>query len=142
MQFVKRAVTTFFAASLCAAAACGSDSPAAPTLASVAGTWNLQTVNGVSLPLVLSQTSTEKHELTALTFDATSTGTFTETDSYRDTVNGVVSTSSTGDSGTYTINGSSITFTFDSDGLSDTGTISGNTLTIISQGIVLVLRKQ
>ena len=138
MQLARRVSTAILAAALCAAAACGSDSPAAPTSTNVVGGWNLRTVNGTGLPYTVNQTATSKHELTALTFTATGDGKFTESDSYRDTNNGVVTLSSSNDSGTWTINGNAITFTFASDGLSDTATISGDVMTINDAGVVLV----
>jgi len=49
---------------LIAAAACGGDSPTQPTPASVAGVWNLQTVNGSGLPFILAQLENDKVELT------------------------------------------------------------------------------
>jgi hypothetical protein len=48
---------------LCFALACGSDSTTTPTQASLAGTWSLQSINGIALPFVTSQTGTSKTEI-------------------------------------------------------------------------------
>jgi methyl coenzyme M reductase beta subunit len=54
------------------------------------------------------------------------------------TESGQVTTESIPDAGTYTQNGTAVTFTFNSDGSSGTGTLNGNTVTVASQGFSLV----
>jgi hypothetical protein len=41
-----------------------------------------------------------------------------------------------------TLNGTAVTFTFNSDGSTGTGSLSGNTLTVASDGIALVYNKR
>ena len=68
---------------LIAAAACGGDSPTQPTPASVAGVWNLQTVNGSGLPFILAQLENDKVELTDDVLNVSENGTFTQLTHFR-----------------------------------------------------------
>jgi hypothetical protein len=101
------------------------------------GSYSLQTINGQSLPFTFFQSATLRQEITADVFTA-SNGQFTEVTSERDTQNGTVSNFTTSDSGTYTVNGTAVTFTFFSDGSTGSGTISGNTFTLVATGFSLV----
>src|SRR6185436_17936516 len=80
-------------ASLLFAIACGSDSTTGPTAVSLAGTWNLQSINGSSLPFVIAQTGANKAELVSDVVTVVSTGSFTEITTVRSTINGQVTTS-------------------------------------------------
>jgi hypothetical protein len=126
---------------LVATMACGGDSPTQPTATSVAGTWRLQTINGTALPYVVAQTGADKVELTSDVITAVPSGSFTQLTTVRVTQNGQVSTQSLPDAGSYTLNGSAVTFTFNSDGSTGTGSIGGNTLTVTSDGLALIYRK-
>lgn len=126
---------------LAIAVACGSDSPTQPTNASIAGTWALTSVNAAGLPFVVSQTATDKVELVGDVVTATPTGTYTEMFTFRETLNGVVTTTSQPDNGTYSINGNAITLTSSTNG-SITGAVSGNTFTLVDQGFVFLFTKQ
>jgi hypothetical protein len=124
--------------SLCAilfAIGCGdSTSP----ILTVAGTWSLQSVDGISLPYILEQVGADKAELTSDVITANSTGSFTETTNIKITEGGQVTNESFPDAGTYTQSGSAVTFTFNSDGSSGTATLNGNTLTMTTAGFSLV----
>ena len=125
-----------------ALAACGGDSSTtAPTQASIAGTWNLQTVNGAALPFIAAQTGSNKAEITGDVLTVTNSGSFTEITSERITTNGQVSNQSFADAGTYVLNGTAVSFRFNSDGSTGTGTISGNTLTVAEDGFSYVYKK-
>ena len=125
------------------AASCGGDdAPTAPTMASIAGTWNLQTVNGSALPFTVAQSGSDKIEVLGDAITVTASATFTQLTQVRVTQGGQVSTQSVPDAGSYTLNGKTVTFTFNSDGSTGTGTLSGNTLTVAESGISLVYRKQ
>jgi hypothetical protein len=121
---------------------CGGDSTTEPTTASVAGTWELSTVNGAPLPFIVIQSGTSKLEWTADVITATSTGSFTQISTFRTTDNGQVTTNTVPDAGSYTLNGTAVTFTFNSDGSTGTGSINGNTLTVTQPGTALVYIKQ
>ena len=123
-------------------AACGGDSPTQPTSSSVAGTWSLQTINGTGLPYIVAQTGSDKVELTSDVLTVVGSGSFTQITQVRVTQNGQVSTQSIPDAGSYVLNGTAVTFTFNSDGSSGTGSLSGNTLTVAEDGFAYVYRKQ
>ena len=129
-------------ASMLFAIACGSDSTTGPTAVSLAGTWNLQSVNGSSLPFVIAQTGANKAELVSDVVTVVPTGSFTEITTVRNTINGQVTTSSVGDAGSYVLNGTAVTFQFNSDGSVGTGSISGNTLTVATNGFSYIYTKQ
>lgn len=127
---------------LVVAAACGGDSPTEPTPASVAGTWRLQTVNGSVLPFLLVEFGTDKVELTSDVLIVAASGSFAQMKQLTTTQSGQVSTDDLTDAGTYTLNGTAVTFTFDSDSSTGTGSLSGNTLTVAGGSFAMVYRKQ
>lgn len=129
-----------FLALLALTLACSGDSTG-PTEASVAGTWNLQSVNGTALPFVIAQTGTNKTEITADVLTVTSSGSFTEITTVRTTLNGTATTQTVPDAGSYVLNGNNVTFQFQSDGSVGSGTISGNTLTVSQAGLSLIYKK-
>jgi hypothetical protein len=53
-----------------------------------------------------------------------------------------VTTDSLPDAGTYALNGTAVTFTFESDGSTGTGSLSGNSLTVAAGGLALIYKKQ
>jgi hypothetical protein len=119
------------------AIACGSDSSTAPG-GTIAGTWSLKTINGTSLPFVLAQTGTNKAEIVGDVYVISGTGSFTQTTTVRTTTNGVATTQSVADAGTYTLNGTAITVRYNSDGSTATGSWSGNTITVTQDGLAAV----
>lgn len=128
---------------LVVAAACGGDDgPTQPTAASVAGTWQLQTVNGSALPYVAAQVGLDKVELMSDVLTVVASGSFTQMTQIRVTQSGQVTTQSIPDAGSYTLNGSAVTFTFNSDGSTGTGALSGSTLTVAEDGFAFVYKKQ
>lgn len=137
-RFFTIALLTVLGSSL---AGCGSDSGTNPTTASLAGTWNLTTVNGSPLPFT-AQASNPKIEIMNDQIIAAAGGTFTETGNYRVTNAGVVSTVPFTDSGTWVVNGTAVSFRFSSDNSVGTGTVSGNTFTVAESGFSSVYVKQ
>jgi hypothetical protein len=122
-------------------ASCGGSDSTNPTNASIAGTWNLSTVNGAGLPFVF-QASNPKIELLNDQIIASVAGTFTETYNIRFTsTTGQVTQEAGADAGTYTISGTAISFRY-ADGSSGTGTVSGNTFTFAFGGFSQVFVKQ
>lgn len=130
-----------FLAFLCVTLACSSDSTG-PTEASVAGTWTLQSINGTNLPFVFAQTGANKAEITADVLTVTSSGSFTQITTVRITENGQVTTQTVPDAGSYVLNGTNVTFQFQSDGSIGTGTVSGGTLTVSTPGFSYIYKKQ
>lgn len=137
---MRRILVMTFAFATVLLAGCGSDASTAPTQASIAGVWNLSTINGSPLPFVL-QASAPKIEIMSDQLVVSANGTFTESTVARVTDGATVSTTTIPDAGTYTLNGTAATFTF-SDGSSGTGTLSGNTFTVASGGFSQVYKKQ
>jgi hypothetical protein len=134
----------FFFLALPFALACGNDPISAN--ASIAGTWNLKTVNGSSLPFTILQLGTTKTELISdvytLTASDSTKGSFTTTSVVRLTQNGQVTTQTSSDAGTYTLNGTSVTLVSHGGGPTVTGSWNGNTITATTQGSSFVFGRQ
>jgi hypothetical protein len=108
---------------------------------SAAGTWNLTTVNGSPLPFI-AQAASPKVELLSDQLILGASGTFTQTTTVRFTDVGVDTTQTFADAGTYTVNGTAISFRFNSDGSVETGTVGSTTLTVAGGGFSAVYTKQ
>jgi hypothetical protein len=122
--------------------ACGDDdSTSVPTNASVAGTWNLQTVNGSALPFTLSASS-PKIELLSSSVNVTANGTWTSTTQTRTTIGTQATTASSTQSGTYTLSGSAVSIRSTDGTTVQAGSVSGNTLTLAQTGLTFVYQKQ
>lgn len=119
--------------------ACG-DSVTDPAAALV-GNWNLSTANGSAMPFLAGGSGANKTELTGAVLSVTATG-YTIIFSVRTTTNGVASTATSTDAGTYVVSGTTITLhsTVDAS-VTPTGTISGNTLTLSVPGYVYVFTR-
>jgi hypothetical protein len=87
---------------------------------------------------VLAQTGTNKAEIVGDVYVISGTGSFTQTTTVRTTTNGVATTQSVADAGTYTLNGTAITVRYNSDGSTATGSWSGNTITVTQDGLAAV----
>ena len=121
--------------------ACGGDSTG-PEVASAVGTWNLVTVNGSPLPFIIVQVQPSyKLELLSDRFVVNADGTYSETFSYRETDNGTVTTTTDGDTGTWTQSNAALTITA-SDGTVSQAAISGDTITASESGFVSVYHRQ
>lgn len=123
-----------------AAAACGGGDDGINEPASIAGTYNLQTIDGKSPPVVVFEEPGLKVEVVSGNFILTASGTFTTTVGWRTTENGQVTTDSDTFPGTYTVTGSTVNFTY-ADGDTDSATLAGNTLTFTDSGSTVVFRK-
>jgi len=105
-----------------ALAACGGsdNSSTGPTLASVAGTWNLSTVNGAPLPYTISNNGGLKTEVLSAVTIVTANGTFNEVQQIRTTFNGQATVTSLPTSGTFSLSGTLVTLN-----ITGSGTLSG-----------------
>lgn len=121
--------------------ACGGDSATGPGSASIAGSYTLRTVNGSNLPYTILQVGADKIELINETITVAEGGTFTQQGTVRFTENGVVTNETYADAGTYTRNGTAVTFRFNSDGSIGTGTVDNGTITVGYEGYSYVYRK-
>ena len=106
---------------------CGDTTSPANTLI---GTWRLETVGGQALPHILEETASRKVELTGETVTFAATGRQTMVTSFRVTEGGNVTTESIPAPGNYTVNGSTLTLTFDTDPSVYTAVVDGNTMMI------------
>jgi hypothetical protein len=120
-------------------AGCNSDDTTGPTQSSIAGTWNLTTVNGSGLPFTIQ--STPKIEVMGDQLVVSASGSFTETRQLRVTNGATVTTQTSSDAGTYSLNGTNATFVFNS-GITGAGTVSNGTLTVALPGFSFVFQKQ
>ncbi|AHG88148.1 Lipocalin-like domain protein [Gemmatirosa kalamazoonensis] len=127
-----RKLTTLMALTMLAA--CGSSYSSditGTTLSNLAGTYDLMTVNGSGLPMMV-QASNPKIELVSERIVVNANGTFTVTTNRRNTTTaGAVTTNTLTDAGTFGSSGSATTFHFNS-GTTATATMSGNTLTLVA----------
>jgi hypothetical protein len=122
-------------------AACGdSTGPGDNGTTGVAGTYNLQTVNGNPLPFTVLQVGEDKLEVTAGRVTLNADRTFSASVTFREKEGTSERTTTETDSGTYTQNGNTIRFS-NSDGTEDTATINGNDLTISTRGVTLLFRR-
>ena len=128
------------AALIAVAGACGGDSDGITEVASVAGTYSLQSVNGAPPPFVFFDDGEYRLEVMAASYTLTSTGSFSNTATYRETENGVVSISSETVTGSYSVSAGTVTF-IDTNGETVTGSISGNTLQFSEDGVTAVFAK-
>jgi hypothetical protein len=113
--------------------------PAPLTPAAVSGTWTLLTIDGGSLPYVMSRFGDTKIELLSDTLTFTANGTATESAQSRFTAGARVETDTTTAAGSFTIDGSTIRFT--SDGRSRTATLNGTMLVANVDGMTWVFRR-
>ncbi len=121
-------------------AGCGGDAGTPPMEATLAGTWNLATVNGTPLPFVI-QPANPKIEILSDKLVLTASGTFAQSILARQTSGGTITTQNIEDGGTYQATGTSAAFTFN-DGSHGNGTVDGNSLTVADVGYALVYVKQ
>ena len=117
--------------------ACGDD-PVSPD--NIAGTYQLNTINGQPLPFTLIEDGADRLELIAGTIVLRSNSTFTDSTTLRLTSGTTVETEPTVAAGTYSIDDGIITFTPD-DSPPYTVTVSGSTLVQREQGLVLEYRR-
>lgn len=109
--------------------ACGGsdNSTTGPTLASLAGTWRLQTVNGSPLPVTIASSGTVKTEILSQVATVDANGTFTEVTQSRTTIGTDVTVNTLPSTGTISLNGNLLTVTVTGSG-AGTGTLNSSTM--------------
>jgi hypothetical protein len=105
------------------------------------GTWRLESVSGQPLPYILEQDVTRKVELTGETVTLLASGRQTMETFFRVTEGGTVFTESIPASGDYTVNGSAVLLTFDTDEDEYTAVVNGDTMIIDDIGLRFVYRR-
>lgn len=124
---MKKFFVPILAATMMFAAACNSDATS-PTV-SLAGTWNLRTLNGQQLPAPAFNGSIVSSEQLTLNSDGTFQDAFI--------ANGTTQV----DAGFYTVSGNLITFNDQTAGFQYSGSVSGNVLTATAGNDVAVYQK-
>ena len=134
-----RTLAMVVAAATLLAAACGDKQD--PTEVAVVGAYQLQTVDGQTLPIADLQ---QQSALVSGSLTLGAGGAFTVTSTYRMGTGGAAGDLTLSVSGTYRASGSSITFSPLDQGSGSTsfgGTVAGNTLTVTLNGSVMVYRR-
>ncbi len=108
---------------------------------SVAGLYTLRTVNGAALPYTIPATGTTKTELLADSIQINAIGTFSRAQHRRVTVSGQASESAVRFTGTYTLQGTSISFRNNEDGNQSVALGNATTMTFIEAGVTSVYSK-
>lgn len=108
--------------------------------ASIAGTYNLETIDGQSPPIVAFDEPGLKVEIMSGDFILAADRTFTTSVAFRVTEGSQISTERESYDGTYTVSGSTVNFAY-SDGDGASGTLNGSTLTFTEGGSTAVFRK-
>ncbi len=121
--------------------ACLDKGPTNPTAASLAGNWNLQSINDHALPYTMSQVGNDTYECLSGQMSLTADRTFHQSAIFRTTRSGVAVVDTTNNDGSYTLDGFSMVFTF-SDGSTGPATANGNTITLGVPGFLLMFLKQ
>jgi hypothetical protein len=123
--------------------ACGSDSSTSPNANAdaIEGIYSLRTVNGAALPFVF-QSGPNSLSLTSDVITIASNGSWTETISYRETINGQTSNGTDSDQGTWLRAGNGVTLQSSvSGGTAYSGTYGNGSLTFKDVGIVAVFSR-
>lgn len=122
-----------------ALAGCNED-PVSPEEA-LPGSYTLSTVNGSALPATIFEAGTQMVEITAGELQVGADNTFDLSVTVRSTDNDVSQTVTNQHSGSWTITGNVVSFTYSANGFTDTGVLDGDQLTVVFQGRALVFRK-
>ena len=125
-------------AMLVAAAACGSNDSTSPPLGA-SGTWSLQTINGTALPVTIGSGS-QAVSVISSTLTISSNGNYNEVVTLRPL--GAASNTIFTEIGTWSFTNGVVTFNDQTDGITYTGSISGNSLTENTGGFVSVYARQ
>jgi hypothetical protein len=124
-------------------AACGRDSvgpAAAPT--TVAGTYNLTTVDGQVLPFTVLDLGAYQAKLASATLNLKADGTYSFQFGIRIEDSGNIRSTSDSDAGLWNASANAITLTSNEGSVTRTGTVAQGTMTLQSSTLVLGLRKQ
>jgi hypothetical protein len=108
---------------------CGDDDPAGPSAETVAGTYILQTVNGVALPFVFVDQPGLRVEVISDQYVLNPDRTYTTTITFRETQDTTVTTSTDTYAGGWQVSGATVSLTSVEFGPETAAFTSGNTLT-------------
>jgi hypothetical protein len=120
-------------------AGCSKDSSTGPV--SIVGTYSLQSVNGTPLPFI-AQASDPKIEILSDLITINAGTAFGRNALVRTTYGTSASTTTSTDAGTYVVNGTAISFTFNSTNSTSTGTINNGVLVVAESGYSYAYTRQ
>ena len=123
---------------LVAAGACGSDDSTSPNIGA-SGTWSLQSINSAVLPTTIGS-GNQAVTIVSSTLTISSNGNYNEVITLRPA--GTTTNTTFTETGTWSISSGVVTFNDLTDGITYTGTMSGNTLTETTPGFVSVYARQ
>jgi len=125
------------------AAACGGESPTSVPDAQLLGTYNLQTINGASLPFLGARIGADSVFITSVELTLSDGGLWTDSVMFLTTDGIHGSTSVGGDNGTWTQSGSSLSlFSTKNNKIAYIGTFAGTRLALqISGGSTFVFAR-
>ena len=109
------------------------DSSTNPSTTDISGVYSLQTIGGTGLPVTFQTSTTTTTTLTSDVLTVGSDGTWSEAETVQQTVNGQTTPGSVSDGGTWSLNGTTVTFVSTANGVVDyVGTYNSGTLTLDS----------
>lgn len=118
------------------------DDGTGPTVADVAGTYSLQTVNNEPLPYIIQQATDFRLELTDIFITLNENGTFNEEVWYREVDGAIVTEYPEDDGGTFVVDGDEVELHYTGGGVPLIGTIDGTSLRFSGNGLVFVFRQE
>jgi len=124
---------------LVAASACGSDDDSTSPVVGASGTWALLSINGAALPTTIGS-GTQAVSIIASTLTISSNGNYNEVITLRPA--GASSNTTFTEIGTWSFSNGRVTFNDQTDGITYTGDVTGNTLTENTAGFVSVYARQ
>lgn len=123
------------------ATACTREAVTTPPTATVAGHWDLHSIAGQHLPLMIMKTVSASSDLVSDVVTLESGGTYAEVMRIRNTTNGVSIVEQYDATGTYVVQGSAVTLRTP-DGVVTTGTFEGNTISLDEGGHLFVYKRK
>ena len=123
------------------ATACTREAITVPTATSLAGHWDLHSVAGQRLPLMILQAVSASTELVSDVVTLAPDGTYSEVTRIRYTANGGESVEAYDATGTYAINGNTVTLRTP-EGVLTTGISEGNTISLDEGGHMFVYNRR
>jgi hypothetical protein len=130
-------------AGVLAVALAGCSDSTGPDTDDLVGSYDLITIDGASLPVIVDQIGEDKAEITMGTVTLDEDGTFGDVTELRITEGGVVTTEVVSTQGTWTVSGSTVTFVPNDGSGNYTMTWDGQLrLTQLFQGFTLVYDKE
>jgi hypothetical protein len=121
--------------------ACGSDASTGPDAEPIEGTYSLRTLNGATLPFTI-QSGPSSLTLTSDVITLAGNGSWTESITYRQIINGQTTNGTESDGGAWVRAGSNVTLQSSvNGGTAYSGTFGNGSLTFTDGGVVVVFSR-